>query len=232
MIENKYDKQKRIIYNVLLSILLIFTLVSIPMLASGGTEDIFEENIPKVVEIKVTDDESTWGYATGFFVDNDGTILTNRHVVLNSKTNEYYKQIWVATAFDEDFVEAKVIKVSETDDLALIKVDYEKTQHFKFATSVLNGETIYTIGNPSGFGLSFTQGVVSSNSRNVVHDGKTINCIQASFVINEGNSGGPVFNAWGELVGIVSFRLKDNKNEVIQGCTFVIPTETIKDFIS
>lgn len=198
----------------------------------NNTEDVFEDNILKVVEIKVTDDEQTFGHATGFFIDSSGKILTNKHVVFNSETNENYKSIYVRLATQEDYTRAEVIKISDTDDLAVIKVDFKNTKYFRLASSVNNGEGIFTIGNPNGFGLSFSSGVVSINSRNVIYNGKTINAIQTSLVINEGNSGGPVFNKDGKIVGIVSFRLKDKDGNIIQGCCFAIPVEKIKSFIN
>lgn len=120
----------------------------------------------------------------------------------------------VRTADSEEWVAAEVVKVSEEYDLATIKCNLQK-DCFSLSENVKNGETVYTIGNPDGFGLSFISGVVSSNSRNVVYKGKTINTIQISFVINEGNNGGPVFNKKGELLGIISFRLKNNQGEVV-----------------
>ena len=86
-----------------------------------------------------------------------------------------------------------MIRVSENDDLALIKINKQKTDYFKFGADIFNGDTIYTIGNPNGFGLSFTMGVVSSRLRKIIYNEQTIETIQTSFVINEGNSGGPVF---------------------------------------
>lgn len=95
------------------------------------------------------------------------------------------------------------------------------------------GQSIYTIGNPNGFGLSFTAGVISSSSRLVIsNDGSEIEAMQTSFVINEGNSGGPVFDKNGNLLGIISFRLRDKNGEIIQGVSFAIPNIPIKIFLS
>ena len=122
--------------------------------------------------------------------------------------------------------------ISENDDdLAIIKIDKTNTSYFKLKENVANGETIYTIGNPNGFGLSFTSGVISSSKRNVIYNDKTIKAIQTSLVINEGNSGGPVFDKNGDLLGIISFRLKDKYGEVIQGVSFALPSSTIKTFL-
>ena len=99
-------------------------------------------------------------------------------------------------------------------------------------SSISDGQPIFTIGNPNGFGLSFTSGVISSKLKKVVYDSKTIEAIQTSLVINEGNSGGPVFNKFGQLVGLISFRLKDKQGDVIQGVSFAIPVLKISEFLS
>lgn len=198
---------------------------------ANNTESVFENNIMKVVEIKTTNDENTWGYATGFFINNNGTILTNKHVVYNASTNSNYDKIQVRSADMDEWVNAQIFKVSETSDLAIIKIEKEKTPFFKIGKNIFNGQTIYTIGNPSGFGLSFTTGVVSSSEKNVIYNEQTIQTIQTSFVINEGNSGGPVFDKYGNLLGVISFRLRDNNGEVIQGVSFALPFSTINAFV-
>jgi serine protease Do len=226
--------KKTIIINyVILGLLFILNIfASVYFFTHNDTERIFDENILKVVEIKVSNDEETWGYATGFFIDSNGTILTNKHVVYNSSEDSNYSVIKVRLANVDEWLDAEVLKVSETDDLAEIKIDKEGTEYFKIESALSNGETIYTIGNPNGFGLSFTNGVVSSVLRNVIYNEQTIPAIQTSFVINEGNSGGPVFNDEGNLVGIISFRLKDKYSEVIQGVSFALPYATIKSFLT
>ena len=212
-------------------LLAINLFVSLYIPFSNSTENIFNENILKVVEIKVSDDEETWGYATGCFVDNNGTILTNKHVVLNSSTNENYQIIKARMANEEEWISCDVIKVGNDDDIALIKIDRKNTKYFKIKTNCQNGETIFTIGNPNNFGLSFSSGVISSNKKYITYEEKQTQVVQTSLVINEGNSGGPVFDKNGELVGLISFRLKDKYGDVIQGVSFAVPSSIIKEFI-
>lgn len=218
-------------YSFLIILFVLNIFASVFFFTSNNTSIIFEGNILKVVEIKVSDDELSWGYATGFFIDNNGSILTNKHVAFNSSANANYNIIQVRLANEDKWYDANVIKISENDDLATIKIDKTNTSYFKVKENVINGETIYTIGNPNGFGLSFTSGVISSRERNIIYNDQTIKAIQTSLVINEGNSGGPVFNSNGELVGIISFRLKDKYGGVIQGVSFALPSSTIKTFL-
>ncbi len=166
-----------------------------------------------------------------FFIDNNGTILTNKHVVYNSALGSNYSKIQVRLADGKEWIDAQISTVSEISDLATIKIEKTNTKFFKIGNSIVNGQTIYTIGNPNGFGLSFVNGVVSSCERNVIYNEKTIKTFQTSFVINEGNSGGPVFEQNGNLLGIISFRLKDKSENVIQGVSFALPFSTIKEFL-
>lgn len=226
------SKRVIIISYVVLGLLFIFNIFVIVYISnSNKTENIYEDNIMKVVEIKTTNDETSWGYATGFFIDSNGTILTNKHVVYNSTLNNDYNIIQVRLVNNNEWLSAQVVKISETDDLALIKIEKSNTHFFKLGKSISNGQPIYTIGNPNGFGLSFTKGIISSNDRNVIYNGQTIKTIQTSLVINEGNSGGPIFDKKGNLLGIISFRLKDKYSDVIQGVSFTLPIGTINSFI-
>lgn len=198
----------------------------------NNTKYVYSKNISRVVEIKVSDDEQSWGYATGCFIDRNGNILTNKHVAFNSSTNANYKKVQVRLYDAENWIDAEVIKVSDNEDLALIKINKKNASYFKMTSSISDGQPIFTIGNPNGFGLSFTSGVISSKLKKVVYDSKTIEAIQTSLVINEGNSGGPVFNKFGQLVGLISFRLKDKQGDVIQGVSFAIPVLKISEFLS
>lgn len=226
------SKKSIIINYIILGLLFVLNIfANIYNLTSVNTKNIYENNILKVVEIRTTDDNINWSYATGFFVDTKGTILTNKHVILNSKTNITYNTIQVRLANEDEWINAEILKIAETDDLSKIKINKDTPNYFKLEKNLSNGETIFTIGNPNGFGLSFITGVVSSSERNVIHDEQSIKIFQTSFVLNEGNSGGPVFNKFGNLVGIISFRLKDRKNEVIHGASFALPYSTIKSFL-
>lgn len=213
-------------------IVLIGVIVSMFAFCGKSTVNLYYNNIEKVVEIRSFDDEDEVGYATGCFISKYGEILTNKHVVLNAITEQQYLHVQVRLSNANNWQEATIVKISETDDLALIKIDIVNSKFFSINYNVKTGQEIYTIGNPNGFGLCFTNGIVSSASKNIIYNETTINTIQTNFVINEGNSGGPVFLDDGSLIGIISFRLKDKGGNVIQGMAFAIPASTINKFIS
>lgn len=195
------------------------------------TKQLYAECIQKTVEIRCTMDGTKYGYATGCVLSKDGNILTNRHVVMHN--SELFKSIEVRFYNEYTYHSAKVLKVSSTDDLALIKIeDIKPNKIFTIGNSVVGGESVYTIGNPHGFGLSFVEGKVSSPVRYVGYNGYHIKTIQTSLVINEGNSGGGLFNDRGELIGIMSFRLRVSSGEVLQGIAFAIHFTSIQTFLA
>ena len=142
--------------------------------------------------------------------------------MVNNKTQAYY----LVNKIDED------LKLGKMENLVqqYLRSGIEIYSHQIYASTFAISN--YTIGNPNGFGLSFTKGNVSASLRNVVYNAQTIPAIQTSLVINEGNSGGPVFNQNGELLGLISFRLKDNNANVIQGVSFAVPAIEIKSFLA
>jgi len=225
-------------YYILISIILMLYLITsistctkLQKITRITDENIFDKNINKVVEIRVSNDNSTWGYGTGCFISSDGNILTNKHMVYNQTTNDYYEIIQIRLPSKTEYEIANVVKISETDDIAIINIKKTNLPYFKISNNYHNGEEIYTIGNPNGFGLSFTKGNISSKLRYVTYNNENIEAIQTSLVVNEGNSGGPVFNKNGQLIGIISFRLKDKKGDVIQGVSFAIPSYKIENFV-
>lgn len=226
--ENKIILIISVVLSLCAFVLLIITFLS---RTQKTDEQVFNENINKVVEIRISNDQLSWGYGTGCFVSAEGLILTNKHMVFNKAAGVNYEFVEVRLPQDDEFISAEIVKVSLNSDLATIKINKTGCEFFEFASGVLNGQEIFTIGNLNGFGLSFIKGNVSASLRNVIYNDETIQAIQTSFVINEGNSGGPVFDNSGKLLGLISFRLKDNQGEVIQGVSFAIHLDNIKTFL-
>lgn len=204
----------------------------------GTDEKLCAQVLPSIVEIQVRDEEEQIvGNATGTVISEDGNILTNRHVVrkYDYETNSYilYSKIYVRFYNQTDFIRSEVVIVSENSDLALLKIDTTDGNFISLAkTEKLNyGETVHSIGNGNGYGLSYSKGSVAAPLRHIEYDGKTVDAIQINMNVYEGNSGGALLNQSGELVGIITFRLRDNKNEIIHGTAFALPLNTIKEFL-
>ncbi|HMN44879.1 MAG TPA: DegQ family serine endoprotease [Povalibacter sp.] len=139
------------------------------------------------------------GEGSGFIVSPDGYILTNAHVV-NGASKVTVKMT------DRREYEAKVVGVDERTDVAVIKIEGKNLPTVKLgdASKLKPGEWVIAIGSPFGFENSVTAGVVSATSRSMPGEANYTPFIQTDVAVNPGNSGGPLFNLKGEVVGINS----------------------------
>lgn len=141
---------------------------------------------------------------SGFFIRTEGYILTNLHVI------EGAKKITVITNNDKQY-DAKIIGKDKPSDLAVLKIEDKdvKFNAVKFgdANDARIGDIILAFGNPYGLGLSVSQGIISAKSRNIGIGEQQY--IQTDAAINQGNSGGPLFNLDGEVIGVNSAIFKD-----------------------
>ncbi|AIL65487.1 putative periplasmic serine endoprotease DegP-like precursor [Rickettsiales bacterium Ac37b] len=162
---------------------------------------------------------------SGFIIDPEGYIVTNHHVI--SEAEE------VTVKFnDEKEIKAKVIGYDTKTDLALLKVDLpEPLPYVKLgdSDSLRVGDLVIAIGNPFGLGGTVTSGIVSSRSRDINAGGLVDNFIQTDAAINRGNSGGPMFNIKGEVVGINTAILTPSMGNV--GIGFATPSSLAKSVL-
>lgn len=159
------------------------------------------------------------GVGTGFIISADGRIVTNAHVVDGADSVS-------VTLADGRKIDGKVIGADAATDIALIKVDAGKdlpTVTFGDSTQLKVGQDVVAIGNPFGLGNSVTSGIVSALGRDI-NSGPFDNYIQTDAAINKGNSGGPLFNADGEVVGINTAIFSPSGGSV--GIGFAVPSET------
>ncbi len=162
---------------------------------------------------------------SGFIISEDGYIVTNHHVIENAE------EISVST-YDGSEYSAELIGSEEENDVAVIKINGSFTPVKTGTSSALQvGDDIMIIGNALGeLAYTFTDGIVSYLSREVTTDsGATINMFQTNAAINEGNSGGPVYNMNGEVVGIASAKYASSS---IEGLGFCIPIDDVKSIIN
>ena len=158
---------------------------------------------------------------TGFIISSDGYILTNYHVIEYSA--EYGYELTVMT-YDGDEYTAEIVGFESGNDIAVIKIDATNLSPVAFGNSdnIKVGEKVYAIGNPLGE-LTFTQtqGNVSALDRVIKTDAYTsINMFQIDAAVNNGNSGGPVYNSYGEVIGIVTAKYASSG---VEGLGFAIP---------
>ncbi len=161
---------------------------------------------------------------SGFIIDPDGIIVTNRHVVIGGRA------VRVKLA-DGREMDAQIIGADAATDIALLRVHAGRLPALKFAAagSVAVGDPVIAIGNPFGLGQSVTAGIISARGRTLEND-PYIDFLQTDAAINHGNSGGPLLSAEGTVIGITSAILSPSGGSV--GLGFAIPSETVASIIA
>jgi len=165
---------------------------------------------------------------TGFVLTSDGYILTNYHVV---SEGIYNNSDIIVTFFNDESYTAKCIGYDEDNDLAVLKVEVNGLSAVTIGASAGTrvGERVYAVGNPRQLNFTMTEGIVSAVNRSVdIEDQGIINMFQIDAAVNPGNSGGPVYNSRGEVIGIVSAKYMDSG---IEGLGFAIPIDDVIELV-
>ena len=182
--------------------------INIPAYADDDTEEYYDPLEGRVA------------LGSGFIISEEGYIITNYHVIENA-------EVINVVLFDNTEIEADIIGGDEKTDIALIKIDppFELDKvAFGDSDAIRVGDWVLSIGNPFGLGGSVSAGIVSAKSRDIAA-GPYDNFIQTDAAINQGSSGGPLFNTRGEVVGINSALFSTSGNNM--GVGFAIPINTV-----
>lgn len=198
--------------------------------------DIFKMNIDTIVEVKATTENVGESYGTGVIYDSTRLLLTNAHVISYKTLGEtkVFDDFEIRFIKNDDYQDATLIKYDIELDLAILKINDENSKYkaIKFGENNYSyGDKVYAIGNTSNYGIGISEGIISVPSVNVKYDNISRLVIQADINISSGNSGGALLNNKGYLIGITTFRTKDNYGNVNYGFTYSIPLKTIEEFI-
>lgn len=194
---------------------------------------VYAQNAKAVVAV-ITRYESTSGtgegVGSGFLISADGYVVTNYHVIDGAS------QVSVTTNAG-DSLTAKIVGHDTTNDIALLKVEGENLPFVTLGSSdaLAVGDQVAAIGNPLGdLTATLTVGYVSAKDRIVSTDGTVINMLQTDAAINSGNSGGPLFNMNGQVVGIITAKYSGSSasGASIEGLGFAIPMDDVVGIIS
>ena len=169
-----------------------------------SSEEVYSLISPAVVEITTYDKSGQpYGLGSGFFIDDQGTLVTNYHVIDASTSAE-------VTLSDGVKCEISAVKdYDEALDLALLQADISGNEFLTIGDEpVTTGETVYALGSSQGLTSTFSDGIVSTASR----DMEGVKCIQITAPISQGNSGGPLVNVYGHVVGINSMTITTGQN--------------------
>lgn len=200
--------------------------------------EVYAANVASTVGIQTSITSTNfWGQQTtsaasgsGFVLTADGYIVTNYHVI------EGASSVTVST-YDESAYRATIVGYDESNDLAVLKIDATGLSPVILGTSdQMNvGDTVLAIGNPLGeLTFSLTTGVVSAMSREVTFSGGTVmELIQTDCAINSGNSGGALFNLYGEVIGITNAKYSGSSSSgaSIDNIAFAIPIDSVRALI-
>lgn len=203
----------------------------LPVLA---IQEVYDKVTPSVVAVigrqKLSPNVSV---GTGVIFSTDGYIITNCHVIAGCSSCS----VWVRDVYDVDTTyDAKVVSYDEDADLAVLKINAKTdlpAAGFGISDDLQVGDPVYAIGNPLGVELrnTLTSGIVSAINRNVDVDGVTMTLIQTTAALNAGNSGGPLINQYGQVIGINTIKMMSSY-DTIEGLGFAIPSSVARRWVN
>ena len=212
--------------------------VKLPIVREHGevltAQEIYQQVNPAVVSVMIQR-EDKMGLGTGVIFREDGYVITNQHVLDGAS------ECMVVLA-DGYSYPANYVASDEANDLAVLKIDTTEIGAFvpefpvaEFGDSdgLVVGDKVYAIGNPLGYELrgTLTDGIVSAINRDVWVDNRNMTLIQTNAALNSGNSGGPLINEYGQVVGINVIKMTSRYNNV-EGLGFAIPSTYMERIIN
>ncbi|NBI67769.1 PDZ domain-containing protein [Pseudoflavonifractor sp. 60] len=213
-------------------------------------EQLYAANLASCVGITVNTTVNVWGQTTtsaasgsGFVLSRDGYIATNYHVIEEAVDKS---DVAIEVSFaNGDKYNAKLVGGEKDNDVAVLKIEVTGLTPVTLGDSskLVVGEAVYAIGNPLGeLTYSFTDGIVSaldrlisttSTNANGQRETTTLNVLQTNCVINPGNSGGPLFDSYGNVIGITTAKYTQSSSGVnVEGLGFALPINDVKEIFA
>ena len=204
---------------------------SVPNVQQEGglsLQEIYTRNIDSVVSISCNYPGGS-STGTGVILSHNGYIVTNSHVVDNASV------ITVLLTDDRSFT-ASLVGSDPVSDLAVLHIQATdlKSAEFGDSAALQVGDSVAAIGDPLGSELrgTMTNGIVSAINRDMNLDGRTLTLIQTNAALNSGNSGGPLINCYGQVIGINTMKIGTFVDKAgVEGLGFAIPSATVKDIV-
>ena len=187
-------------------------------------QELYDQCSKSIVAIKgYQDGVDGYYWGSGIILSKDGLILTNTHVIENCDTAR-------VTLFDNSSYDAALVGADSTSDIAVLKIDVSGLTPASFGDSaeLAIGDKVAAIGNPLGetFRMTLTDGIISAIDRGISYNGHSMTLLQTNTAINEGNSGGALFNMYGQVIGVTNMKMMSSYSS-IEGIGFAIPSSTI-----
>ena len=242
-LETNGSRQKRLILISLfisctLLIVFITAIIAITYNSRSYIKRIYDRSLQSVVEVKAYTKDVGESFGSAVLMKGDGTLVTNSHVVTYSKLEETkaFDEISIRFANSDKYISVTLVKYDVLKDLAVLKIKDKSQKKLKAMKTgdikkVKSGDEVFAIGNLSNYGIGITKGHVSVPKINIIVDGNKKEVIQCDITIVSGSSGGALVNRNGKLIGITTFRTKDNLGNVIHGIGYVIPINRVLEYI-
>lgn len=190
-------------------------------------QEVYAAVNPSVVMVAVAIDEEKASIGTGVILTEDGYVVTNAHVIAGGLS------AWVALDTGE-VLDAELVGFDSNEDLALLKlVDGQGLPAARLGDSdaCVVGDQVYAIGNPLGVELrgTLTNGLISAIDRQVTMEGRVMTMLQTTAALNNGNSGGPLINDQGQVIGLNTMKMSGGKTATatVEGLGFAVPTRRV-----
>ncbi len=189
-------------------------------------QEIYDRVSPAVVGVIALRGGVEYSWGTGVLFTPDGYLVTNTHIISGCDGARI-------VFMDGAEYEALLVGEDSASDIAVLKVEGQDLPFAVFGDSgsLRVGDQVAAIGNPLGeeYAGTMTDGIVSAISRNVKNNGHTMTLLQTNAALNEGNSGGPLVNAWGQVVGITNMKIMSSFYATVEGIGFAIPSAVVKE---
>jgi len=227
----------RIKSTIFIIIIIAFGLI-LPSCSSNNTD--IENYFYSVFELNCTEEGRVDSIGTAFKGDG-GYVYTNAHVVTYSQGQgrEIYETITAFVYNTDKTISLNVIGYDYEKDIAVLKPEqtsdiYNSLAKLDFADSdkLEIGQSVFTVNNLNGYGLAFNKGYVSAKPKKIERNGSENYYLQTSIEISKGSSGAPVLNEKGIVTGMMTFKLRDTNSEYVDGASFMIPSNIIKEYVN
>ena len=187
-------------------------------------QELYDQCSKSIVAIKgYQDGVDGYYWGSGIILSEDGLILTNTHVIEDCDTAS-------VTLYDNSSYAATLVGADSTSDIAVLKIEASGLTPASFgdSTELAVGDRVAAIGNPLGetFRMTLTDGIISAIDRGINYNGHSMTLLQTNTAINEGNSGGALFNMYGQVIGVTNMKMMSSYSS-IEGIGFAIPSSTI-----
>ena len=201
---------------------------NVPQTGGLSLQEIYEKNIPSVVSVSCTLSSGS-ASGTGVILSSQGYIVTNAHVIDGAQAIR-------VLLTDGRELDACLVGTDAVSDLAVLRIQADGLISAQFGDSdtLRVGDSVAAIGDPLGVDLrgTMTDGIVSAINRDVSINGRTMHLIQTNAALNSGNSGGPLINCDGLVVGINTMKISAFTDQAgVEGLGFAIPSTTVKEVV-